>query len=323
MPDSHPLSVGSTLPLPADPGAAAQRRRGDRRRHRAGRDRLLDRPPADHRQADPHRHRPRQLIRDYPPDVAILADAGAALDARCGRRSGGARQAGIDRAELGALRDAQPAGALPPLQQKHAKVLDALRAALPADGIVVTDMTQIAYTGCYYFPLRAAALLVPSARATARWAMRCRPPSAPSSRHPSGPRSRVAGDAGFLFTVQELATAVELKLPIADPALEQRRPRPDRRATWSTAASPKSASSRATPISWRSARPSAAAPCEPTSLGRFSREIEPSLCGRRADPDRGARGLGVPRLSAVALASNPSRAQRSGTGVGFWAWVLE
>ncbi|MGH6929336.1 MAG: thiamine pyrophosphate-dependent enzyme, partial [Dongiaceae bacterium] len=96
----------------------------------------------------------------------------------------------------------------------HARVLDALRDALPADGIVASDMTQIAYTGCYYFRCeRPRCWFHPLGYGTLGYAL----PAAIGAKLAAPERATVAlaGDAGLLFTVQELATAVELGLPIA------------------------------------------------------------------------------------------------------------
>ena len=92
---------------------------------------------------------PRTLMRDYKPDVAILADAGAALSLLNLKIA--ARPADLDR--IGKVRAAN-AGSWRSLAKKHAKVLDALREVLPDDGIVVSDMTQIAYTGNVQFACR-------------------------------------------------------------------------------------------------------------------------------------------------------------------------
>jgi 5-guanidino-2-oxopentanoate decarboxylase len=155
---------------------------------------------------------PASLTRDYPPEIAILADGGTALAALLKALGGGSRSQ-VDRAELARIRDGI-LPALPPLQRKHARVLDALRKALPADGIVASDMTQIAYTGCYYFRCeRPRCWFHPLGYGTLGYAL----PAAIGAKLAAPERATVAlaGDAGFLFTVQELATAVELKLPIA------------------------------------------------------------------------------------------------------------
>ncbi|HVO04345.1 MAG TPA: 5-guanidino-2-oxopentanoate decarboxylase [Candidatus Cybelea sp.] len=149
------------------------------------------------------------LTRDYPPAVAILADAGetlAALSQRIkpGRKPDTARAAEIRKA----IRDG-----LSPLERKHVKVLDALRAGLPRDGIVVSDMTQIAYTANVHFPCdEPRTWFHPCGFGTLGYAM----PAAIGAKIARPDRAVVAlaGDAGFLFTVQELGTAAELGLPL-------------------------------------------------------------------------------------------------------------
>ncbi len=90
-----------------------------------------------------------------------------------------------------------------PLERKHAKVLDALRAALPSNGIVVSDMTQIAYTANPYFPCEEPRCWFhPCGFGTLGYAM----PAAIGAKIACPDRAVVAvcGDGGFLFTVQEL-----------------------------------------------------------------------------------------------------------------------
>jgi len=211
VPDSHPLCVGSTLSLPptqellrsADVIIAVATELAET-------DSWVDRLPIGGRliriDIDPA-----TLARDYPPEVAIHADGATALAALTDAVNGS--RSGIDRDELARLRD----GILPalaPLQRKHARVLDALREVLPADGIVASDMTQIAYTGCYYFRCeRPRCWFHPLGYGTLGYAL----PAAIGAKLAAPARATVAlaGDAGFLFTVQELATAVELGLPIA------------------------------------------------------------------------------------------------------------
>jgi len=211
VPDSHPLCVGSTLSLPptqellrsADVIIAVGTELAET-------DSWIDRLPITGKliRIDVDAA---TLTRDYPPEVGILADGAATLTALAGRVTGGRSQ--IEAAELARIRD----GILPalaPLQRKHSRVLDALREALPADGIVASDMTQIAYTGCYYFRCeRPRCWFHPLGYGTLGYAL----PAAIGAKLAAPERATVAlaGDAGLLFTVQELATAVELKLPIA------------------------------------------------------------------------------------------------------------
>lgn len=155
------------------------------------------------------------LVRDYAPDVAVHGDAGPALAGilgRLGRRPN--RPLGFAAGdELAKLR-ADNIAVLTPKQRKHTKVLDALRAALPADGFVAADSTQLAYTGNAYFPCPAPrSWFFPVGYGTLGFAL----PAAIGAKlaAPERPASVIVGDGGFLFTAQELATAVDLELPMA------------------------------------------------------------------------------------------------------------
>jgi 5-guanidino-2-oxopentanoate decarboxylase len=100
------------------------------------------------------------------------------------------------------------------LEQKHLAVLDALRAALPDDGFVCSDMTQIAYTANTTFEARCPrSYFHPVGYGTLGYAL----PAAIGAKLAAPERAAVAlvGDGGLLFTVQELATAAELRQPLA------------------------------------------------------------------------------------------------------------
>ncbi len=155
------------------------------------------------------------VARDYPPDVGIVADGGAALRAiaaELGTANGAAR--GFATGDALAKVRAANAATFGPLARKHIKVLDALRAALPDDGVVFSDMTQIAYTAIPAFESRRPRTWNhPSGFGTLGYAL----PAAIGGQLAAPDRAcvAVAGDGGFLFTVQDLGTAVEHKLPIA------------------------------------------------------------------------------------------------------------
>ncbi|WP_374656558.1 5-guanidino-2-oxopentanoate decarboxylase [Dongia sp.] len=149
--------------------------------------------------------------RDYTPALGLLADAGPTLKALTAGIKAGRKP---DLATAAEMRTAAR-GNLSPLQRKHAKVLDALRAALPEDAIIVTDMTQIAYTANFMFPCeRPRCWFHPCGFGTLGYAL----PAAIGAKIacPDRPVIAVAGDGGFMFTVQDLGTAVEqnLSLPV-------------------------------------------------------------------------------------------------------------
>jgi 5-guanidino-2-oxopentanoate decarboxylase len=94
-----------------------------------------------------------------------------------------------------------------------ARVLAAVRAAIPDDAAVFTDMTQAAYLGNYAFPAdRPGTWFHPSGYGTLGYAL----PAAIGAliAEPGRTVLALAGDFGFQFTSQELATAVELQLSL-------------------------------------------------------------------------------------------------------------
>jgi 5-guanidino-2-oxopentanoate decarboxylase len=94
-----------------------------------------------------------------------------------------------------------------------ARALCAVRKAMPDDGVVFSDMTQIAYLGNYAFAAdRPGTWFHPSGYGTLGYAL----PAAIGARIAQPARSVVAlaGDFGVQFTSQELATAVELELSL-------------------------------------------------------------------------------------------------------------
>ncbi len=165
---------------------------------------------------------PAKLTDRCPPALAIHADAGttaariaAALPANqvapCRAEAGGRAEAEDRVAGLKARFVAD----LDVLSLRHLEVLEVLRAVLPDDGVIMTDMTQIAYTGGRGFPVsRPGCWFHPSGYGTLGYAL----PAAVGAKlgAPERPVVALVGDAGLLFTVQELATAVDegLCLPI-------------------------------------------------------------------------------------------------------------
>jgi thiamine pyrophosphate-dependent acetolactate synthase large subunit-like protein len=153
--------------------------------------------------------------RDYPADVPILADAGRAvnalltlLEADPPPERGAAAAAAVAAARARILEK------LPPLRRKHRKVLDALRHAMPHDGVVFSDMTQIAYAGNQLYPCsEPRTWFHPNGYGTLGFGL----PAAIGAKlaRPEAHVAALVGDGGLLFTVQELATAVELEMPLA------------------------------------------------------------------------------------------------------------
>src|SRR5260370_14423473 len=99
--------------------------------------------------------------------------------------------------------------------QAQRRALRAIKTALPWDGVVFSDMTQIAYLGNYAYPVENPGQgSHPSGYGTLGFALRAALGAKISS--PARAVIALAGDFGLQFTVTELMTAVEagLSLPI-------------------------------------------------------------------------------------------------------------
>jgi 5-guanidino-2-oxopentanoate decarboxylase len=161
-----------------------------------------------------------KLADHYAADVGIWGDACASLEAL-----------------LQAFADSDPGRSTPPLARWRselgpaathraridgqfnagartcARLLAAVRAAIPDDAAVFTDMTQAAYLGNYAFAAdKPGTWFHPSGYGTLGYAL----PAAIGAlvAEPGRPVVALAGDFGIQFTSQELATAVELKLSL-------------------------------------------------------------------------------------------------------------
>jgi 5-guanidino-2-oxopentanoate decarboxylase len=153
----------------------------------------------------------RKLADHFDAEVRIKGDATATLEAlvagvrvRAGWRTA-AGAAGTYRARIEQKFGAGTRARLAALQ--------AIRAALPSDGAVFSDMTQIAYLGNYAFRAERAGLWFhPSGYGALGYAL----PAAIGAKVAQPARAIVAlaGDFGVQFTHQELMTAVELDLTL-------------------------------------------------------------------------------------------------------------
>lgn len=151
---------------------------------------------------------PANLSRDLIPDVSVLGDGGASLDALTAS-VGAAKSDFTDGRRVREFRESVLTEIIASERDRRcAKTLDAIRAAIPEDGWLITDATQIAYLANTYYPTsHPRSYTHPSGYCTLGSAM----PSAIGAclGSPTRKGAALAGDAGLLFTVQELATAVE------------------------------------------------------------------------------------------------------------------
>lgn len=157
---------------------------------------------------------PRKLTDLFPANPGIVGDAtpvAAALAAGLEAHDGiGRRQ--IAEQEAATLRTAMTAD-LGPSEIRHRTVLDLLRRTVPPETVFCGDVCQIVYSGGFM-------MQVPGPR---QWfypagfcALGNGLPNAVGAKlaRPEAPVVVLVGDGGFMFTMPELMTAVELLLPI-------------------------------------------------------------------------------------------------------------
>ena len=155
---------------------------------------------------------PAQMHRLGRPDVPILADARLALEALAGAfgrfvEKRASRSGEVDGIKAAVHREMQAkAGA-------QIEFLDALRAALPEDGIFVDEMTQIGYVAQSAFPVHAPRTFISSGY---QGTLGAGFPTALGVQVACPDRAvlSINGDGGFMFNAQELSTAVQQALGV-------------------------------------------------------------------------------------------------------------
>lgn len=232
--ERHPLSLGASIRLPgtralfesADAIVVVGSELGDSDLWGTP---VRTEAPVVRVDVDPH-----QLQKNVGATVALCMDARAAIDALLARL-GGAGGAGGDGRVSGAG-SATGAGSASGAGGTWAGTADGLRqslraealveggpyeainrelsAALPGSAIVAGDSAQVSYFGtAHFWPMdRAGQFLYPTGYATLGYGL----PAAIGAMHarPGTPAAVLVGDGGFLFTVQELATAAEQRLAL-------------------------------------------------------------------------------------------------------------
>jgi acetolactate synthase I/II/III large subunit len=151
-------------------------------------------------------------MRRFAPDVAIVADAREAtrdLVASVERR-GYLRQKG----RRAAIRDAS-ASTLKQIQsvQPQMAYLDILRDVLPSNAIVTDELSQVGFASWYGFPVYEPRTFISSGY---QGTLGSGFPTALGAKVANPDRAVVAitGDGGFMFAVQELATAVQFNIGV-------------------------------------------------------------------------------------------------------------
>jgi thiamine pyrophosphate-dependent acetolactate synthase large subunit-like protein len=221
LPESHPSNFGTSLPYPpiqrliadADVVLAVGTELGETDMYFTTKlplGGLLVRIDLD----------PVKLADQYSADVRVWSDARSALhsinQALAGRAQEAVTRAGWRLSIGGSAKfHAEIESSLDSKAQAQRRALRAIKSALPWDGVVFSDMTQIAYFGNYAYPVdNPGQWFHPSGYGTLGFAL----PAALGAKISSPARAVIAlaGDFGLQFTVTELLTAVEagLSLPI-------------------------------------------------------------------------------------------------------------
>ena len=158
---------------------------------------------------------PQQLTRNALPAVSVVADAALALNALNNELDSHVSTiTATSTARVAQLRDTIRAHWRPGTA-KHALVWDIIGRHLPDNAIITADSTQLVYSGNHCFGARRPRSWHCSTTGygTLGYAL----PAAIGAQlaSPKNPVLAVMGDGGLMFTVAELASAVQLDLPIA------------------------------------------------------------------------------------------------------------
>src|SRR5262245_33810294 len=148
-----------------------------------------------------------ELDRQRKPEIGIVGHAAATLKALAGRlgahnvkRNGRADAV----AEIKALATKKVRDTLGP----QIAYLEAMRAALPEDGILVDELTQMGYAARLAYPTyKSRTFLSPGYQGTLGWGYATS--LGVKVAKPDTPVLAISGDGGFLFTAMEMSTAAQ------------------------------------------------------------------------------------------------------------------
>jgi acetolactate synthase-1/2/3 large subunit len=154
---------------------------------------------------------PEEMTRLRTPDISLLGDAAAILARLLDHLRNLAPQR-LDRIERSKTLKLETAKKLSYLEPQG-EFLRAMRAVLPDDGVLVDESTQVGYvTRLAYEVRKPRTLLSAGYQGTLGWGFA----AALGAKDALGdtPVISISGDGGFMFNVQELATAVHHKIPL-------------------------------------------------------------------------------------------------------------
>jgi acetolactate synthase-1/2/3 large subunit len=151
-------------------------------------------------------------MRRFTPDAAVISDArtGTRELLAAVRNKGYAKTSG----RRGAIREAS-ASALREIQkvQPQMAYLNILREVLPHNAIVTDELSQVGFASWYGFPVYEPRTFISSGY---QGTLGSGFPTALGAKvaHPDRPVVAITGDGGFMFGVQELATAVQFNIGV-------------------------------------------------------------------------------------------------------------
>jgi acetolactate synthase I/II/III large subunit len=151
-------------------------------------------------------------MRRFTPDAAVVADAKAGTSALLAavRKRGYSKTSG----RRAAIRDTS-ASALREIQQVQPQMayLNILREVLPDNAIVTDELSQVGFASWYGFPVYQSRTFITSGY---QGTLGSGFPTALGAKvaHPDRPVVAITGDGGFMFGVQELATAVQFNIGV-------------------------------------------------------------------------------------------------------------
>lgn len=151
-------------------------------------------------------------MRRLTPDAAVVADAKAgtsellAAVRKAGYAKTGGRRTAIREASAAALQEIQSV-------QPQMAYLNILREVLPSNAIVTDELSQVGFASWYGFPVYEPRTFITSGY---QGTLGSGFPTALGAKiaHPDRPVVAITGDGGFMFGVQELATAVQFKIGV-------------------------------------------------------------------------------------------------------------
>src|SRR4051812_36286285 len=151
-------------------------------------------------------------MRRFTPDVAVISDAKAGtaelLSAvtKAGYRKSSGRRAEIREASATALQEIQTV-------QPQMAYLNIMREVLPHNAIVTDELSQVGFASWYGFPVYEPRTFITSGY---QGTLGSGFPTALGAKiaHPDRPVVAITGDGGFMFAVQELATAVQYNIGV-------------------------------------------------------------------------------------------------------------